>query len=173
MKKFFPIFIIVILFIFGCKTIQNETQKTDPQKTLIKNEFPKPLGYVSDYEKVLTNEELNKLSKILAEYENTTTNQIAIISISKNLNENNFNQYALDLSNNWGIGTAEKNNGLTIVFSKHLRKIRICTGTGTEKILTDQICEKVLNEKILPEFKNDDYYSGLINGINEFIKLWK
>ena len=117
--------------------------------------------------------EINKLSKILEDYENKTTNQIVIISITKNLNENNFDQFALDISNNWKISTNDKNNGLTIVFSKKLRKIRICTGIGTENTLTEQICEKVLNEKILPEFKKGSYYLGLTNGINELIKLWK
>ena len=112
------------------------------------------------------------MTKILFEYEAKTTNQIAVVSITKNLNGDNFDQYALDLSNNWGIGTSKKDNGLTIVFSNKLRKIRICTGIGTEKILTDKICAIVLNEKILPEFKKDDYYSGLTKGINKFINLW-
>lgn len=172
MKKIIPIFVI-LLCLLGCKTNQNEIRNENFQKSLIKNEFPKQLGYVSDYDKTLNDGEIKKLSKILEDYESKTTNQIAIISITQNLNENNFDQFALDISNNWKIGTNEKNNGLTIVFSKKLRKIRICTGSGAEKILTDQICEKVLNEKILPEFKKGSYYLGLTNGINELIKLWK
>ena len=172
MKKFFTIFILLFL-VFSCKTSQSQNSDKKVQKTLLKTVFPKPLGYVSDYDKVLTDEQINTLTKILSEYEARTTNQIAIVSITKNLNENNFDQYALDLSNNWGIGTLKKDNGLTIVFSNQLRKIRICTGNGTEKILTDQICAIVLNEKILPEFKKDDYYAGLTNGVNEFIKLWE
>lgn len=172
MKKFFTIF-IVLFIVLGCKTNKNETQKRGIQKTTLKTEFPKPLGYVSDYDNVLTNDQINKLSKILSDYEEKTTNEIAIVSITKNLNENNFDQYALDLSNNWGIGKAEKNNGLTIVFSTKLNKIRISTGNGTEKILTDQICKIILDEKILPEFKKGDFNAGLTNGINEFIKLWK
>ncbi|MDQ0477053.1 YgcG family protein [Chryseobacterium sp. MDT2-18] len=172
MKKLFTLFILLFL-VFSCKTKQSKTSNDEVKKTAIKTEFPKQLGYVSDFDNVLTNEETNKLTRILSQYETQTTNQIAIVSITKDLTENNFDQYALDLSNNWGIGKSKKDNGLTIIFSVQLRKIRICTGSGTEKILTDQICEKVLDEKILPEFKKENYSSGLTDGINEFKKLWK
>lgn len=171
MKKFVILFILSFL-VFNCKTKQIENSDKSVQKTGLKTGFPKSLGYVSDYDNVLTDEQINTLTKILSEYEAKTTNQIAVVSITKNLNGDNFDQYALDLSNNWGIGTSKKDNGLTIVFSNKLRKIRICTGIGTEKILTDKICAIVLNEKILPEFKKYDYYSGLTKGINEFINLW-
>ncbi len=172
MNKIF-LLIFIAFSLMGCKTNLNETQKDIILETTSQTEFPKPLGAVSDFDKVLTNEQINELSKIITDYESKTTNQIAIVSISDDLNKNNFQQYALDLSNRWGIGTAEKNNGLTIVFSKSLKQIRICTGIGTEKILTDKICETVLTEKILPEFRNGDYYLGLKNGITEFIKWWK
>lgn len=152
---------------------KNDSQKTDVLKTEMEIKFPKYINYVSDFEKVFTDEETDSITNLLKNYESKTTNEIAVVSISDNINEQNFDQYALDLSNNWGIGTPEKNNGLTIVFSKKLRKIRICTGRGTEKILNDQLCEKVLKEKILPEFKKEEYYSGITNGIDEFIKLWK
>ena len=172
MKKFLLI-ITILLFVLGCKTSPNDTQRIEVNEKINKIDFPKPLGLVSDFDKVFTKIEIEKLSKILSEYQAKTTNQIAIVSISENLDETNFDQYALDLSNNWGVGTSEKNNGLTIIFSKQLRKIRISTGTGTENILTDDICEKVLNEKILPEFIKGNYYLGIENGLNEFIKLWK
>lgn len=163
MKKFLLLFAISFL-VFGCNTNQNQSKKI---------KFPTPLGYVSDYDNVLTHEQINELTNIISEYKSKTTNEIAIVSISENLTEDNFDQFALDLANHWGVGTAEKNNGLAIIFSKQLRRIRICTGIGTEKILTDKICEKVLHETIIPEFKNENHYLGLKNGINEFIKLWE
>lgn len=62
---------------------------------------------------------------------------------------------------------------MTIVFSPKLRKIRISTGLGTEKILTDEICEHVLKTTIIPEFKNGNYFGGLDKATDYFIKLWK
>lgn len=171
MKKILLI-LILAFFALGCK-FKNEKLDAKVEKTVQNLQFPKPLGYVSDFEKTLTDKEIEDLTKRLSDYEKQTSNQIAIVSISDNLTENNFDQYAIDLSNHWKIGTSEKNNGLTIIYSKKLRKVKICTGEGAEKILTNDICEKVLNEKIIPEFKNGNYYQGLDNDITEFITMWK
>lgn len=92
---------------------------------------------------------------------------------SDELTEENFDEYALGLSRFWGVGTKDKNNGLTIVLSPRLRKMRISTGLGTEKILTNEICKNVLQTIIIPEFKKGKYFDGLDKGIDELIILWK
>ncbi len=173
MKKTLLISVILIILL-GCKTKNQDSVTTDTEKTeyFESKSFPKQIGIVSDFDTTLTKEEIADLEKIIREYKNKTTNQIAIVSITDTLTEDNFDQYALDLSNYWGIGTKEKLNGLTIIYSIKLRKIRISTGTETEKKLTDEICDNILNEKILPYFKEGDYYSGLKNGTNEFIRIW-
>ncbi|WP_300674490.1 YgcG family protein [Soonwooa sp.] len=171
MKKILLILILAV-FTLGCK-FKNEKASPKAETTTTSVQFSKQLGYVSDFEKTLTEKEIEDLTKKLSDYEKQTSNQIAIVSISDNLTENNFDQYAIDLSNHWKIGTSENNNGLTIIYSKKLRKVKISTGTGAEKILTNEICEKVLNEKIIPEFKNGNYYQGLDNAVTEFITMWK
>ncbi len=60
-----------------------------------------------------------------------------------------------------------------IVISNQLGRIRICTGTGTEKILTDEICNTILEENIIPNFKNGEIYKGIESGINALIEKWK
>ncbi|WP_296317007.1 TPM domain-containing protein [Winogradskyella sp. UBA3174] len=70
-------------------------------------------------------------------------------------------------------GTAEKNNGLTIVLCSPCKQIGIATGTGTELIMTNEICKEVICKKITPEFKNREFYTGIKNGVNELIEKWK
>ncbi len=77
------------------------------------------------------------------------------------------------MSNEWGIGKAEKNNGLLILFSKSLGEIQISTGTGTEKILTDKICKKVIDQIIIPEFKKGEFHNGIKKGLEKLITEWK
>jgi uncharacterized protein len=62
---------------------------------------------------------------------------------------------------------------LTIVLCKPCGEIAIATGTGTELILTDEVCKKVIDEKIIPEFKNGEFYSGIKKGVIELIDKWK
>jgi uncharacterized protein len=77
------------------------------------------------------------------------------------------------LGQTWGVGSAEKNNGLTIVLCNPCGQIGIASGTGTELILTDEICKKIIDEKIIPEFKNGKFYNGIKKGILELIENWK
>ncbi len=137
-------------------------------------DFLDPVGYVNDFALVLDSLSQASLETKLNDFEKQTTNQIVIVTLnSDRLTEENFDKYALDLSNYWKIGTKEKNNGLTIVLSPKLRKIRISTGLGTEKVLTDEICDYILQTVIIPEFKDENYFEGLDKATDEFIKLWK
>ena len=135
--------------------------------------FPFPIGSVSDYEKIFSENQIAELTKIIADYEQKTTREIAIVSINSIEPYENINDYSTDLANEWGIGKPETDNGLLILFSKNLREIRISTGFGTEQKLTDEICKNVIDKTIIPEFKNGEYYSGMESGLNELIKLWE
>ena len=181
MKLFFQLTILVFLTLSSCKSSQPE--KTAPRTDAPKVEFteyelgesdlPKLKSEVNDYESIFTFEQRLQLTKKIREFEKNTTNEIAIVSIDSIGKYTDFNQFAIDLSNYNGVGQKEKDNGLTIVFSKTLRKIRISTGYGTEKILTDEICKKVIDEAILPEFENGDYYIGIKKGMEELINKWQ
>jgi uncharacterized protein len=135
--------------------------------------FPKPIGFVNDFENILNKDEITKLETLLLNYEKQTSNEIVVVTINEIGNESDFETYALSLAQNWAVGKKEKNNGLVIVISNQLGRIRICTGTGTEKILTDDICETILQESILPNFKNGEMYNGIESGINALIEKWK
>ncbi|PHR74638.1 MAG: hypothetical protein COA67_00775 [Lutibacter sp.] len=181
MKKIIYILILVFLIfnMSSCKT--DEKKKTSNDKApkvefssyqLGESNFPEPKREVNDYEFIFTLDELVKLTIMIREFEKKTSNQIAIVSIKSIKDYDDFNKYAIDLSNNWGVGQKNKDNGLTIVFSKNLRRIKISTGIVTEKILTDEICKKVIDQIIIPEFKNDNYYNGIEKGLSELIDKW-
>lgn len=170
--------IIVHIFIFtfifsSCQTNLNN-QKEIQFNTSKGISFPNPIGYVNDFASILDSFEIINLETKIDSFEKNTSNQISIVIINmQELTEANFEQYALDLSNYWGVGTKEKNNGLTIVFSPHLRKIRICTGIGIENIITDDICKNIMDNIMIPEFKNGNYYNGLNMSLDELIRHWK
>ena len=137
--------------------------------------FPKYQNYVSDYDDTLTPSQEDELNGMLSDYERKTNNEIAIVSYSdENITHKNFDDFALQLSNKIGIGNDKTNQGLTIVYSENLRAMRISTTNKTQRILTDSICEKILNQKILPEFRNkNNYFGGLKVGVQELMRLWK
>lgn len=171
---------ILILFLtlnlLSCKGSAQETKEPKTEidfSETIKSTFPKPIGIINDYGKVFLELQRTELSKVLYDYNIETTRQIVVVTIDSIKPYQNIQKYAVDLGNEWGIGNAEKNNGLTIVVCNPCRQIGIATGTGTELILTDEICKNVIDQTIIPEFKNGKFYGGIKNGVAELIKKWK
>ncbi|MGG6231670.1 TPM domain-containing protein [Tenacibaculum sp. SDUM215027] len=179
MKLSFQIIILALIFnLFSCKGSAQETKlKKVTSETVSseikKNVFPKPLGIVNDYELIFTEPQRNKLSKTLYDYDIETTRQIVVVTINSITPYQNIHRYATDLGNKWGVETKEKNNGLTIVLCKPCKQITIATGIGTEQILTNKICEEVIEKTIIPEFKKGEYYLGIEKGITELISKWE
>lgn len=134
--------------------------------------FPAATGSVNDFEGLFNAKQVAELEKIIADFKERTGKQIVVASIANIEPYEKFDQYALDLSNHWGAGTPKKDNGLNVMFSKSLRQIRISTGSGTKSVISDEECQKVINEVVIPEFKNGDFYEGVKLGVLKLIDLW-
>ena len=154
-------------------TIKNPIVQRNSLKIDEKNNFPFPIGFVNDYEHIFTKEQNEKLEKLISDYEKLTTREIAIVTINSIEPYDNFKDFSTDLSNDWGVGKYKKDNGLVIVFSKNLKELRISTGNETEKILTNEICKKIIDNFMIPEFKNGKFYTGIEKGLIELINKWK
>ncbi|WP_235016406.1 YgcG family protein [Aquimarina sp. AU474] len=174
---------VLILFLtlnlFPCKGTSQETEikKSTTEfdfSTIEKIRETKLKGQViNDYDSIFTLSQRKELSEIIYDYNIETTRQIVVVTIDSISPYSDIQKYATDLSNYWGVGDAEKNNGLTIVMCNPCRQIGIATGTGTELILTNEICKRVIENTIIPEFKNGNFYDGIKNGVTELIEKWK
>ncbi|MCL5247457.1 TPM domain-containing protein [Cellulophaga sp. 20_2_10] len=165
MKTAVKIIVLLVTFVLiSCKGNAQETKKSI---------FPESVGIINDYSKIFTELQRKQLAKTLYDYDVKTTRQIVVITVDSISPYTNIQKYATDLGNHWGVGTAEKNNGLTIVVCTPCREMAIATGTGTELVLTNEICTTVLEKTILPEFKKGDFYSGIEKGITELIIKWE
>jgi len=166
------IFIILILILVSCKSAKVETQTEKPKSEIIVSEFPKQVGFINDFENIFTKEEIKFLDNLLIYYKENSNRQVAVITIDSIPENTEFEQYAIKMSDNWNIGKNNDGNGLTVVLSKSLRKIRISTTEKTRYYITDEFCQKVIDENMIPEFKNGKYYDGLLLGLNELIRKW-
>ena len=169
--------LILTLNLISCKGIAQEkgTIETTTVSDCSKDDvnFPEPIGYVNDFERIFTSDQKNQLEKIISEFEEQTTKEISIVTISSIEPYDDIGHYAADLAQHWGVGKSDSNNGLLIIFSQPLREIFIATGLGTEKILTDDICKSVIDEIIIPEFRDGEFYTGIEKGVRVLISKWK
>lgn len=128
---------------------------------------------VFDRENIFTDEEEKELNEIIDDFERETTNEIIVVTTDNIGDHEKMVSYAVEFGNSYGVGKAGKDNGLVIVFSKTLRENFIATGLSTEKILTDEVCQQIVDSLMVPEFKRENYFTGIKNGLEGCIRLWR
>ena len=141
---------------------------------IIENEvntaFPKQVGYVNDYENLFTENEQKILENKISTFEKQANVEIALININSIEPFTNLKEYSTALSNEWGIGKNATNNGITIINCTALKQIRISISREMEKILTDEICNNILQQTIFPEIRNGSYYKGIDKGLTALME---
>jgi len=68
------------------------------------------------------------------------------------------------------IGTTKNDNGILLLIAKDDRELRIEVGYGLEGAVPDAIASSIIRNVIRPQFRNDDYYAGISEGVNAIIK---
>jgi len=112
------------------------------------------------------------LERTLAMHESNTTNQIVVVTLSS-LQGDDIADYGYQLGRTWGIGTKEHNNGVLLIIAPNERKVRIEVGYGLEGALPDAIANSIIQNTILPAFKQNNYFEGARQGVNAIISAIK
>jgi uncharacterized protein len=115
---------------------------------------------VYDYIDLLLPDQEKALEQKLIHYSDSTSTQI-VVAIIESTEGENINYLGAQWGEQWGIGQADKDNGVLVLLARGDRRIAINTGYGTEGSLTDALSKRIIETVIIPEFKHGDYYAGL------------
>lgn len=152
------------------KSADVEPSNLENNKTSVYPERPNPPKLVNDFASLMKAEDSEKLEAKLFEYEKSSTNQIAIVTIPT-LQDEEIGAYAPELFHRWGIGQKGKDNGVLILVALKERKMFIATGYGVEAILTDAICKRIIEEILKPNFIKADFFTAFDQASDQIIKL--
>ncbi|WP_289623301.1 TPM domain-containing protein [Flavihumibacter fluminis] len=135
---------------------------------------PNPPRLVNDAAQLLTPDQIASLEAKLVAYDDTTSNQIAVVLV-KTLNGLEPNDYATQLGREWGVGGKEFNNGLVILIStgndgQEKRKVYIATGYGLEGAIPDIIAKRIVDREMIPNLQAGNYYRALDEATDALIK---
>lgn len=128
---------------------------------------------VNDYANLFTEEQRNYLEYSLVAFDDSTSNQILIITTSS-LDGYDISNYAFEIGEKWGVGRAEHDNGLVIVIKPKNQtpgRAFIATGYGLEGALPDAVCKEIVDLEMIPHFKKNDYYDGVVAALNIIIPV--
>lgn len=140
------------------------TVKTVPNTRLESNEIhvSDPDGFLSD------SAEMNINNALCAIRDKADVFVVTLATIG----EAEPKHFATDLFNDWGIGDAETNNGVLLLFVEDQHALEFETGYGAEATLTDAKCQRIFTNTIVPFFKAGNYESGLCAGVGEIVGVY-
>jgi uncharacterized protein len=127
-------------------------------------ERPDPPRLVNDFAGVLQNGEAESLEQRLVAFNDSTSTQITVVTV-KSLNGYDKADFAYRLAEKWGIGQKGKNNGLLILVkpktSSGKGEAYIAIGYGLEDVITDALGKRIVENEMIPRFREGDYFDGL------------
>ncbi len=128
-------------------------------------DYPKPADnfFVNDFAGVIDPDTERDIQNIAIQLYEKTSAQVVVVTINS-LEGQSIEEYAVNLFREWGIGTAEKNNGVLILIAIEDRWSRIEVGYGLEGALTDAETRRIQDNYMIPAFQEGDYSSGIKNG---------
>jgi uncharacterized protein len=157
MKKLLLIFSLLISL-----GINAQVEKDIPKR-------PSPPRLVNDFTNTLSAEQVQALESKLKDYDDSTSNQVAVVIVNSTGNYE-IQEYALAILRGWGVGNKENNNGIVLLVAKDDRHVRIEVGYGLEGAVPDVIAKRIIDNEITPQFKEGNYYRGIEQGTNAIIQ---
>jgi uncharacterized protein len=131
---------------------------------------PNPPRLVNDFAGLLSGSENQILENKLTAYFDSTSTQIAIVTINS-LEGAPVEDFAATLGEKWGVGTKENHNGVVILISKNDRDGYIATGYGVEDGLNSNVCKKVYDNILIPNLKAGNFYAGFDAATDAMIEI--
>ncbi|MFC4230509.1 TPM domain-containing protein [Parasediminibacterium paludis] len=156
MIKKILLFILVVIAVFN----------TSAQKFIPK---PVPQRLVVDNANILSSTEQETLERKLIALDDSTSNQIAILTV-KSLNGESIEDVANATFREWGIGNKKTKNGILVLVAIEDRKIRIEVGYGLEGAIPDITANDIIDNDIKPNFKLGNYFDGLNTAVDNLSK---
>ncbi|MCB9193926.1 MAG: TPM domain-containing protein [Flavobacteriales bacterium] len=120
--------------------------------------------------------EAERLDNKLTRFAQETSNRIAVIVVDT-LCGLPASDFAFAIGEDWGIGGARFDNGVVILVKPTgppgQRKVFIATGYGLEGAIPDATCKHIVDQEIIPNFKNGDFFEGLDHATDVLMALAK
>ena len=137
-------------------------------------EQPRPPRLVNDFVGLLSSRQNNLLERKLVAFNDTNSTQIAVVIVGS-LNGYDVSDYAQRLGQQWGIGSKKYDNGVLILLKPKTATekgdIDIDVGYGLEPIIPDITAKRIIENEMIPHFKQNDYYGGLDAATDIIIEL--
>ena len=127
---------------------------------------------VSDMARILDSSTEQRLNTLLNNLKRETGAEMAVVTIRR-ADGATPKQFAMRLFKRWGIGKSSEDNGVLMLLVLDARRVEVETGNGMSSILPAGEVQDVLQQHVIPRFKQNDYPGGVVAGVQALVQKIK
>jgi len=131
---------------------------------------PQFTGYVVDETGTLSAGDIAALTQRLKDLHTRKGSQVAVL-IVPTIQPETIEQFSIRAAETWKVGRNKIDDGALLVVAKNDHRLRIESGYGLEGALTDVTARRIIDEFIVPRFKEDDFAGGISVGVDRIIRV--
>jgi uncharacterized protein len=141
-----------------------------PRAATAQQPIPPLTGRVIDLTDTLTAPQRAALDQKLAALEMRKGAQVVVLMVPTTAPEA-LEAYSLRVAEAWQIGRGGIDDGVVLLIAKDDKRLRFEVGYGLEGAVPDALARRIIAERIVPRFYEDDYARGVEDGIDALIGL--
>lgn len=132
--------------------------------------IPKLERRVTDQIGLLSSSQREVMEAQLSALEKEKGSQVAVLIVSSTSPET-IEQYSIRVADEWKLGRSDPDDGVLFLVAKADRKVRIEVGYGLEGAIPDAIAKRIIENNVIPHFRDGDYYLGIEEGLESISSL--
>ncbi|HYL22907.1 MAG TPA: YgcG family protein, partial [Burkholderiales bacterium] len=125
---------------------------------------------VTDLTGTLSAQQRASLEQTLAEFEARKGAQLALLVVPTTQPET-IEQYAVRVEEAWKLGRKGVDDSVLLVVAKDDRRLHFEVGYGLEGVLPDAIAKRIIDNDIVPRFREGDFYGGIRAGMDRVMRV--
>ncbi|OAH98087.1 hypothetical protein A1353_22115 [Methylomonas methanica] len=125
---------------------------------------------VTDLTATLSVQQRTALEQRLQAFEQQKGSQIAVLIVASTQPED-IAQYSIRVVEQWRLGRKGVDDGILMLLAKDDRASRIEVGYGLEGVVPDVLAKRIIDDIMIPYFRQGDYTAGINAGVDSLIGL--
>ncbi|NOV29294.1 YgcG family protein [Methylomonas sp. ZR1] len=126
---------------------------------------------VTDLTGTLSAQQRTALEQRLQAFEQQKGSQIAVLIVASTKPED-IAQYAIRVVEQWRLGRKGVDDGILMLLAKDDRATRIEVGYGLEGVVPDVLAKRIIDDIMIPYFRQGDYSGGINAGVDSLIGIF-
>jgi uncharacterized protein len=124
--------------------------------------------YINDYAQVISAEDAGNIRQVLSDLKSRKGVELVVVTVNSigdyQMGDTTIESFATHLFNTWGIGDAQRNDGVMLLVAIKDRKLRIELGRGYGSGHSPEM-QSIIDNTIVPDFKQSAYSRGIYRGV--------